>query len=103
MIDMKVTVPAQGTMLCGDEKKYAYPEGLKIKLENDELQRLGINPDMLPTLGAKMRIAALASVQEVSKEQLADGTFEICLELQIEQMELGAEGPSIAERMYGRS
>lgn len=102
MIDMKVSVPVQGTMLCGDEKKYAYPEGLKIKLENDELQRLGINPDALPPLGTAMMVKAAARVQEVSKEQLADGTFEVCVSLQIEQMELGVEGPSIAERMYSK-
>jgi hypothetical protein len=102
MIDMKVSAPPSGSMLCGDEEKHAYPEGLKLKLEGDVLAKLGLSPDALPDLGTKMPIRAVVSVQELSKEEMADGTFEVCLELQIEQMELGDQSePSIAERMYG--
>ncbi len=102
MIDMKVSAPPSGTML-GDsgKEKYAYPEGLKLKLEGDTLTKLGLSPEALPTLGTKMPIRAVASVQEISKEQLADGTFETCIELQIEMMQFEGAEKSIAERMYG--
>lgn len=111
MIDMKrmpePKAATGGTMLtesaCGPEaEKPQYPWGLEVRLEKDELAKLGINEANLPQVGASMKMAAYARVTQVRVEQMQGGDNEVCVSLQIEQMELGAEGPSIAERMYGK-
>lgn len=112
MIDMKrmpEPKPATGgTMLteaqcCHEEEKPRYPWGLEIRLEREELAKLGISESNLPQIGALMKMAAYARVTSVRVEKMQGGGNEVCVSLQIEQMELGAEGASIAERMYGKS
>lgn len=112
MIDMKrMPEPkpaAGGTMLtepacCPEVEKPQYPWGLEIRLEGDELAKLGIGETNMPQVGALMKVGAYARVTQVRVEQMQGGNSEVCVSLQIEQMELGAEGASIAERMYGKS
>lgn len=111
MIDMKrmpePKAAAGGTMLtesahCPEMEKPQYPWGLEIRLEGDELAKLGINETSLPQVGALMKLGAYARVTSVRVEKMQSGDNEVCVSLQIEQMELGAEGASIAERMYGK-
>lgn len=112
MIDMKrmpEPKPATGgTMLTEsahrpEAEEPQYPWGLEIRLEKDELAKLGISESNLPQVGALMKMAAYARVTSVRVEKMQGGGNEVCVSLQIEQMELGAEGASIAERMYGKS
>ncbi len=112
MIDMKrmpePKAATGGTMLtesacCPEVEKPQYPWGLEIRLEKDELAKLGINEANLPGVGGLMTMAAYARVVSVRVEKMRGGDNEVCVSLQIEQMELGAEGASIAERMYGNS
>jgi hypothetical protein len=95
-----------GTMLAGSEEMHhdepRYPWGLEIRLEGEDLEKLGIQPDAAPQVGQVMRVGAIARVTGFRVEQMQGGKPETCLTLQIEQMELGVEGQSIAERMYGK-
>ena len=112
MIDMKrmpEQKPAEGnhTMLGGgpehgEEEKPKYPWGLELRLESEELGKLGITEANLPQVGTLMKLGAYARVTQVRVEQMQGEENEVCVSLQIEQMELGAEGGSIAERMYGK-
>lgn len=112
MIDMKrmpePKAATGGTMLtesacCPEAEKPRYPWGLEIRLEGEELAKLGISESNVPQVGSTMKMAAYARVTQVRIEQMQGGSNEVCVELQIEQMELGTEGASIAERMYGKS
>lgn len=112
MIDMKRTPEPKaatgGTMLtepacCHEVEKPQYPWGLEIRLEKEELAKLGISEANLPQVGALMKMAAYARITSVRVEKMQGGDNDVCVYLQIEQMELGAEGASIAERMYGKS
>ena len=96
MIDMKLTPEQSQTMTILDmqeaqniETVGAYPEGLKIELEGEVLKRLAIGEGNLPQVGQKFMLCAMVEVIEVGKEQGTMDT-ELCVELQIQQMELNA-------------
>ena len=108
MIDMQrkpEPKPQTGTMLAGGspeghDEEPRYPWGLEIRLESDELEKLGLSPDTLPTVGQTIPLSAIARVTAIRLERMQGEDSEACLTLQIEQLELNTE-PSIAERMYG--
>ncbi len=105
MIDMqrKPEAKESGTMLAGEVVHHdepRYPWGLEIRLEGDELDKLGIAS--MPGIGETVKINAIARITAVRLEQLQEGKTERCLTMQIEQMEAGIDGGSIAERMYGK-
>lgn len=86
---------------CGDFKEPDYPWGLRIRLEDEQLEALGIAS--MPPVGAPMEVQALAKVISVSEEQV-EGKPKHCLELQI--TDLGCTPPerrSMADRLYGRN
>ena len=110
MIDMQCKPepkPQTGTMLAGGspgdhDEEPRYPWGLEIRLESDELEKLGLSPDTLPKIGQTIPLAAIARVTAIRLERMQGEDSETCLTLQIEQLELNAgPGPSLAERMYG--
>ena len=79
-----------------------YPWGLEIRLESDELEKLGLSPENLPTVGQTIPLSAIARVTAIRLERMQGEDSEACLTLQIEQLELNTgPGPSLAERMYG--
>lgn len=87
MIDMKQKPSSPVTMLGDVAEEGAYPEELRIELNNESLKRLGIGEGNLPQVGQRFAISGLAEVVEVCKE---DGQLEkgFCVELQIQQFEL---------------
>ena len=109
MIDMQrkpEPKPQKGTMLAGYEDGHdeepRYPWGLEIRLESDELEKLGLSPENLPTIGQTIPLSAIARVTAIRLERMQGEDSGACLTLQIEQLELNTgPGPSLAERMYG--
>lgn len=110
MVNLKRTPEPEeakgGTMLtpAAQPKGYeepAYPWGLKIRLEDEELDKLGMQ---LPTVGATMTITCQVQVVSVRQEQeleKGDDNMERCVELQITDMDLGAPASTTREqRMY---
>lgn len=61
-----------------------YPYGLCINLQEDELDKLGL--DDLPKAGAKVSLQAVAVVKEVSQRTVDGGKESRRLELQIQQL-----------------
>jgi hypothetical protein len=110
MIDMKLTKKAK-TMLGEpiDCEAPEYPYGLRICLDGDSLEKLGITE--LPDIDAEFKVTALACVVSVSQhESQGSDKPHRSLDLQIEMMELapakeeaGESGASSAQRMYANS
>lgn len=78
-----------------------YPWGLQIRLEDEELKKLGITS--MPAVGQEMSLDVVVRVTSVSESQYADGRADRCLSLQIVQMgmeddaeEEGAKAPAPA-------
>ena len=97
-----------GTMLtpqqAADYGEPAYPWGLKIRLEDEELDKLGM---ALPAVGAVLTITCKVQVTSVRQEAEANpepddkGGMERCVEMQITDMDLGAPASTTREqRMY---
>lgn len=109
MISMKLT-PAeakQETMLAEADEAPQYPYGLTICLDDDILQKLGIDTANLPAVGAVFYIEAKAEVCSTSQYQNQDGA-DTRLSLQITDMSLSTtdddaprSNESIANRLYG--
>ena len=78
----------------------AYPEGLCLELESDELEKLRITAP--PAIGSVVTITARAYVKSAGAEQTAGGT-EKKVELQITDMEIGGAGNfgAAATMLYG--
>jgi len=88
---------------CAEMEMPLYPWGLQIKLKNDELAKLGISAESLPTVGSSLILTAKVDVTEVSSEQRAgqEGP-EIEVELQITDMALAAK-PEGAQALFSAS
>ena len=67
-----------------------YPYGLRISLQNDELEKLGI--DKLPGVGDTFELEAIVVVKSVSAGQSEGGEKRRSIELQITEMCLETEG-----------
>jgi len=109
MIDMQRTKEMKPAKTMLGEPEYAeheeplYPWGLELRLEAEELKKLGIEENQLPAVGTPMILHAAVRVTAVHVEKMMGGGNETCVKLQIEKMQLGAEMPQdIAERMYGK-
>lgn len=64
----------------------AYPWGLQIRLEDEELSKLGIKDT--PESGAEMHLEVVAKVTGTSETQMANGDYDRCVTLQITMMNL---------------
>lgn len=69
---------------CGPDE--AYPYGLRIELNEDSLDKLGI--DKLPGVGDEMEVEAKVEVQSVSENAYQDGENRRSVSLQITKMSL---------------
>ena len=60
-----------------------YPWGLEIRLEDEELTKLGVQ---MPAIGDEWHMVCTACVTAVSESRMASGESERCVTLQIEMM-----------------
>lgn len=108
LTNMKNDPPKKETMLaeavcCGEDT--AYPYGLRICLNNEGLQKLGITT--LPGINERMVLHALVEVVQVSESEYQEGDggshASRNVDLQITDMELLSENEDTpAQRLYGR-
>jgi hypothetical protein len=83
----------------------AYPYGLCLSLEEDELAKLGL--DDLPNVGEMIHLCAMAKVTSVSQNEreMTDGSKKSCrrVELQITHLATESEDEeNRSERWYGK-
>lgn len=78
-----------------------YPYGLRISLDDDALEKLGIT--QLPAVGSKMQLSATVEVCSTSAYSTQEGEAETSVSLQITAMELGAaqQSSNAATMLYG--
>jgi hypothetical protein len=105
MIDMKNTVKTKDSSLVSPIEQDEYPYGLRIRLDNDTLKKLGITE--LPAIDSEHKLVALACVVGLSvNESAGDGEPYRSIELQIEQLALmpakeeAGEATDPAKAMY---
>lgn len=109
MIDMKLEAKKAGSMLgsdcspCTDDMP-KYPYGLEIHMNNESLEKLGIGPENMPTIGASIQMMAMVKVTSVNLSERADEGKgkNLSVGLQITAMELMPEKTkSAAQVLYG--
>lgn len=101
MIDMKRTVQRPDSALISPEMTEEYPYGLRIRLGNEELAKLGLKE--LPAIDTEMKLTALVCVVSITQSDSTDGEPYRSVELQIEQMALAPakeEDNATAKAMY---
>lgn len=67
-----------------------YPYGLRLRIDEDEIEKLGLGEDM-PELKTKFRLSAIVEVCSASQNSSVYGDSKV-LELQITDMGLSEEG-----------
>lgn len=97
MIDMKMKPQSPATLLS-DVDDAAYPVGLAIRIEGEQLKALGIGEGNLPQVGQRLQLTAMGEVVQVEKES---GSVEsgYCVRLQIQQLALGNEQQQAAQQV----
>lgn len=100
LVSMKMSAKdRQETMATPADKGDApvYPYGLELRLDNDALEKLGIDP---PEVGESLTLTAKVSVTSCSSNQTESGKNQSC-SLQITDMALGETGgKSAADTLY---
>ena len=87
MIDMKSTVKTKDSSLVSPVEQDEYPYGLRIRLDNDTLKKLGLTE--LPAIDSEHKLVALVCVVGLTmNESAGEGEPYRSVELQIEQMAL---------------
>lgn len=94
----------QGSTLCNPSYEgEEYPWGLRITLDDETLDKLGLG--MLPKVGGEVTFTAKAVVTSVSQHECDDGDgpdTEQTVCLQITDMQMGAAPrKSAADKLYG--
>lgn len=84
--------------IAGDGSAPKYPYGLRISLDSDSLESLGIKS--LPAVGTKLLVTAVVEVSSTRETQQQDGTSDKGVDLQITEMELSSPPSDIASRLY---
>lgn len=100
LVDMKYTkaeAKAEAQEYSNPSTGPEYPWGLQIRLEDEELSKLGIKA--LPEIGAEFHFTVVATVQSASQTQMASGKTDRCVSLQITM--LGVDLKESAEEEKG--
>ena len=101
MIDMARTPKELDTSekdcCISDEEKY--PWGLRINLDSDELEKLGITD--LPKVGEDIKLEAVVRVQSVSELEEVGNDVDRSVGLQITKMGLISESKDASDDLYG--
>lgn len=91
LVDLKYTKAdqkeEQAEMKMPPTPEYAW--GLQIRLEREELDKLGVKK--LPSVGDEWHFNAVAEITGVSESHMASGKDECCVTLQIKMMGLDLE------------
>lgn len=91
LVDMKYTkaeAKAEATKYDSIAGQPEYPWGLQIRLEDDELTKLGIKS--LPDVGSAMTLTVTVEVQSATETKMANGSTDRCVCLQITQLGVDA-------------
>ena len=99
MVNMKMTRKESKEMAVPSEIKQEYPWGLNIGLENDVLDKLGM--DTLPKVGDIVKIEAIAKVESVSMSENSDKTKNRRVQIQITDMCIESEEIDVKKSLYG--
>ena len=75
----------------------SYPWGLQVRLEEEELSKLGLL-DPLPEVGGELHLEVIAKVTGVNQTQMADGSSETCVTLQITMAGVALQESAADER-----
>jgi len=98
MINMKSAPEGESSKEIAEYEEPQYPYGLCLHLGMDELEKLGIT--QLPEVGAVMMISAKAFVKSTSAYETQSDGKTMSVDLQITDMELGAEKKDPASVMF---
>lgn len=98
MVDMKSKAEREEMPGAVEADEPQYPYGLCLHLGMDELEKLGMK--QLPEVGATMMISAKAFVKSTSAYETQGDGKSMSVDLQITDMELGAEKKDPASVMY---
>lgn len=105
MIDMKKAPEREEMPGEYEMDEPAYPYGLCISLNQDDLEKLGMNT--LPKVGAEMKIMAKVYVKGTSAYETQGAGKDMSVQLQITHMEIennaGERQASAAEGLYGKT
>jgi len=93
MIDMKSTSKNTSQPIC-DSDQSEYPWGLSINLDNESIEKLGVNFSRL-VIGQKVKLTCEAEVVGASEEKMKGGEGHRSVRLQI----TGMSKPVIKNRM----
>lgn len=96
LVDLKYTKKEAKEEAAEDYKPPAYSWGLQIRLEKEELDKLGIKE--LPDVGDEWHMTIVANVTSVSEQKTADGDDEQCVCLQIQMASVDLEEPATDEK-----
>lgn len=97
LVSMKME---DGDSCCPESNPYGY--GLEINLTEDQVEALGLKVNA-PEAGSKVNLMAVAVVRTVTKEASPDGDsdgVDVCLRLQITDLEVIQGRPSVASKLY---
>jgi hypothetical protein len=100
LVDMAYTAKErkeEAAEYSGPSSVSEWPWGLQIRLEDEELKKLGLKE--LPEVGGEFHLQVIAKVTSVSQNQMADGKSDRCVCLQITM--LGVELEESAESEKG--
>jgi hypothetical protein len=102
LVNMKLD-PAEAKKMaepCAMGDAPRYPWGLQLNLDNDAIEKLGI--DKLPAVGKSLQLVALVNVVSVSSNQTEGGDERKSVSLQITDLGLEAGKKKSAEAaLYG--
>jgi hypothetical protein len=98
LIDMKYT-KAEAKEEAQEYSKPSVPEyswGLQIRLEDEELSKLGIKN--LPEVGGEFHLSIVAEVQSATETKMANGKTDRCVCLQITMLGIDLEESAADEK-----
>ena len=70
-------------------KQPEYPYGLHLRLENEQIEKLGGLKGI--TVGNEVKINAMGKVTSIRKEEYAEGKDNNCLEIQITDIDISSD------------
>lgn len=100
MADMSSSAEERKEMICSPSKGPKYPYGLRINLDKESLEKLGLSE--APSVDSKVKFLAEAKVVSVSSEEEDgdEGSFQVCLQIVDMELEKGKNEKGIVDTLY---